>query len=54
MMGDQLTNMVQPFWALPLLGIASLEAKEILGYTAVAMIFGFFIMALGLTFLPAG
>jgi len=54
MMGDQLTNMVQPFWALPLLGIANLEAKEIIGYTAVAMIFGFFIMALGLTFLPAG
>jgi short-chain fatty acids transporter len=54
MMGDQLTNMVQPFWALPLLGIAHLEAKDILGYTAIAMVFGFLIMALGLTFLPAG
>ena len=54
MMGDQLTNMVQPFWALPLLGIARLEAKDILGYTAIAMVFGFVVMALGLTFLPAG
>ena len=54
MMGDQLTNMVQPFWALPLLGIARLEAKDVLGYTVIAMVFGFLIMALGLTFLPAG
>ena len=28
--GDQLTNMLQPFWALPLLGITQLEAKDIL------------------------
>ena len=54
MTGDQLTNMVQPFWALPLLGIAHLEAKDVLGYTVIAMVFGFLIMALGLTFLPAG
>ena len=27
--GDQLTNMLQPFWALPLLGITGLKAKEI-------------------------
>ncbi len=31
--GDQLTNMLQPFWALPLLGITGLKAKDILGYT---------------------
>ena len=31
--GDQLTNMLQPFWALPLLGITELKAKEILPYT---------------------
>jgi short-chain fatty acids transporter len=31
--GDQLTNMLQPFWALPLLGITQLKAKEILPYT---------------------
>jgi len=38
--GDQLTNMLQPFWALPLLGITGLKAKEILPYTL-------FLMALG-------
>ncbi len=31
--GDQLTNMLQPFWALPLLGITGLSAKDILPYT---------------------
>ncbi len=33
--GDQLTNMLQPFWALPLLGITGLKAKQILPYTLV-------------------
>ena len=30
--GDQITNMLQPFWALPLLGITGLKASEILPY----------------------
>ncbi len=33
--GDAWTNMLQPFWALPLLGIMRLEAKDIIGYTGV-------------------
>lgn len=32
--GDAWTNMLQPFWALPLLGIMGLRAKDIIGYTA--------------------
>ena len=36
--GDASTNMLQPFWALPLLGIMGLRAKDIIGYTAVALI----------------
>lgn len=32
--GDAWTNMLQPFWALPLLGIMRLQARDILGYTA--------------------
>ena len=35
--GDQVTNMLQPFWALPLLGITKLKAKEILPYTLIAI-----------------
>ncbi len=33
--GDAWTNMLQPFWALPLLGIMGLRARDIIGYTAV-------------------
>lgn len=50
--GDQLTNGIQPFWMLPLLGVTFLKAREICGYTAVIMIVAFFIFALGLTLLP--
>jgi len=38
--GDQITNMLQPFWALPLLGITGLKAKEILPYTAFLLLVG--------------
>jgi len=46
--GDQITNMIQPFWALPLLGITKLKAKEILPYTLVLMLVGSVIYMLGL------
>jgi short-chain fatty acids transporter len=46
--GDQITNMLQPFWALPLLGITKLKAKEILPYTLIAMVVGSTIYILGL------
>lgn len=46
--GDQLTNMLQPFWALPLLGITGLKAKEILPYTLISMLIGLVIFTLAL------
>ena len=36
--GDQWTNMIQPFWALPLLAIAGLKMRDILGYTTMVLI----------------
>jgi short-chain fatty acids transporter len=36
--GDEWTNMLQPFWALALLGITGLEARDIIGYTLVVMV----------------
>ena len=36
--GDQWTNMLQPFWALPALGIAGLGARDIMGYCVVDLI----------------
>lgn len=38
--GDQLTNMIQPFWAIPLLAITGVKAKSIIPYTCVIMIVG--------------
>ncbi len=33
--GDSWTNQIQPFWALPLLGVAGLSARDIMGYCVV-------------------
>ena len=38
--GDEITNMIQPFWALPLLGITGLKAKQIFPYTLFMMLIG--------------
>ena len=46
--GDQITNMLQPFWALPLLGITGLKAKDILPYTLVLFLLGGSIFLLAL------
>ncbi len=46
--GDQITNMLQPFWALPLLGITRLKAKEILPYTMLFMVVGIIVFVIGL------
>jgi short-chain fatty acids transporter len=46
--GDQLTNMLQPFWALPLLGITRLKAKQILPYTLILFLIGGCIFLLNL------
>lgn len=37
--GDQWTNMIQPFWALPALGIAGLSARNVMGYLVVILLF---------------
>lgn len=49
--GDAWTNMVQPFWALPILGIAGLRAKDIMGFCVIHLVITGVIIALGLTFL---
>lgn len=36
--GDAWTNMIQPFWALPLLAIAGLNLRQIMGYCTVILI----------------
>ena len=45
--GDQWTNMIQPFWALPALGVAGLSAKDIMGYLVTILIFVAIVAILG-------
>ena len=45
--GDQWTNMIQPFWALPALGVAGLKAKDIMGYLVVVLLFTGLVAILG-------
>ncbi|QFG70142.1 short-chain fatty acid transporter [Ornithinimicrobium pratense] len=52
--GDQWTNMIQPFWALPVLAIASLKMRDILGYTMVTLIASGIVFAAVLLLLGLG
>jgi short-chain fatty acids transporter len=49
--GDQLTNMLQPFWALPLLAITGVPAKDVLKYTAVIFLVAGLVLGLGVYFM---
>ncbi len=49
--GDAWTNMLQPFWALPLLGLAKLGARDIMGYCLINLIISGIVIGLGLMFL---
>ena len=48
--GDAWTNLIQPFWALPVLAIAGLKAKDIMGFCLVQLIITGVIIALALRF----
>jgi short-chain fatty acids transporter len=39
-MGEQTANMIQPFWALPILAIAGLGIRDIMGYCVIALFAG--------------
>ena len=36
--GDAWTNLIQPFWALPMLGIAGLKARDIMGFCVIHLV----------------
>lgn len=49
--GDSWTNMLQPFWALPVLAIAGLKAKDIMGYCLIQLLVSGILISIGLTWL---
>ena len=46
--GDAWTNLIQPFWALPALAIARLDAKDIMGYCLINLLVTGVIICAGL------
>lgn len=53
-MGDQWTNMIQPFWALPALGIAGLSIRDMMGYVAVLFVFSGIVLGVGALLIGLG
>jgi short-chain fatty acids transporter len=54
--GDAWTNMIQPFWTLAFFPVIAagikMQARDIMGYTFVSLIWSFFIFGICVTFLP--
>jgi short-chain fatty acids transporter len=42
--GEGVANMIQPFWLLPLLAIAKLNVRQVMGFTIVAFVIGFVVL----------
>jgi short-chain fatty acids transporter len=47
-MGEQVTNMVQPFWALPVLAIAGISLRRVMGFTVMSFLVGAIVFGLAL------
>lgn len=52
--GDQWTNMIQPFWALPVLAVAGLGIRDIMGYTTIALLVSGVVFAATMVLVGAG
>lgn len=48
--GDAWTNMIQPFWALPVLAIAGLKVRDIMGFCVMVLLYSFIPISIGLLF----
>jgi short-chain fatty acids transporter len=42
--GEGVANMIQPFWLLPLLAIAKLNVRQVMGFTIIAFVIGFVVL----------
>ena len=50
-MGEQVANMIQPFWALPVLAIAGISLRRVMGFTVMSFFVGAIVFGLALLFL---
>ena len=47
-MGEQVANMIQPFWALPVLAIAGVSLRRVMGFTVMSFFVGAIVFGLAL------
>jgi short-chain fatty acids transporter len=50
-MGESVANMLQPFWALPILAIAGIKMKRVMGFMVVTFVVSFLVCAAALLLL---
>jgi len=50
--GEAVANMIQPFWLLPVLAIARLNIRRVMGFTVVAFVVGFVVLGIGSLLMP--
>jgi short-chain fatty acids transporter len=50
--GEAVANMIQPFWLLPVLAIAKLNVRQVMGFTVAAFILGFVIFGAAALIMP--
>jgi len=50
--GDMVTDVIQPFWAIPLLGVAKLGFRDIMGYCMIYFLFYMVIISIAFLLLP--
>jgi short-chain fatty acids transporter len=51
-MAENVSNMLQPFWAVPVVAIAGIRIQRVMGYTAVTFVVSLVIYALSLWLMP--
>jgi len=49
--GEGVANMIQPFWALPLLAIAGIGMRRVMGFSVISFFVSFFVFGAALVFL---
>ena len=50
--GEAIANMIQPFWLLPVLAIAKLNVRQVMGFTILAFGIGFVVMSAAVLVAP--
>lgn len=50
--GEAVANMIQPFWLLPVLAIAKLNVRQVMGFTVIAFLIGFAVSSVAVLVAP--